>query len=142
MIDPYAPPDQNLPADPQTQVQKSLSRPATALVIMSSCHSVFYSIEIISHAFSWNSSDSPFRSIHPLGIASFLFLCQVFIAIGAAKMGRMESYRMGMVGMALASIPIVSPFYILGIPFGIWGLTALIPARNAFSHVDPIPTRT
>lgn len=64
----------------------------------------------------------------------------VLIAIGAATMGRLESYRMGMVGMVLASIPIVSPFDILGIPFGIWELTALIPTRNIFSHVDPIRT--
>jgi len=58
----------------------------------------------------------------------------VIILIGALKMKRLESYGWATAASILAMIPCLSPCCILGLPFGIWGLTTLSDprVRNTF----------
>jgi hypothetical protein len=59
-----------------------------------------------------------------LVVAAFFFT-GILIAVGGAKMAFMESYSMARIGAALACIPLISPFVVWGIPFGIWALIVL-----------------
>jgi hypothetical protein len=133
---PFAPPSQveaiELSLD---AIKVRVSRPATALIIMSSIHAVFVSITLIASAWiligggslSWDSSVE-------LLIATIQFLSLITIAIGAAKLGFLESYRLAKIGALLSCVPIITPFLLLGIPFGIWALLLLADprVRNAF----------
>jgi hypothetical protein len=44
-------------------------------------------------------------------------------------MAFLESYPLARVAALLACIPIITPFIIIGIPFGIWGLILLNDPR-------------
>ena len=52
-------------------------------------------------------------------------LINVAIALGAISMIRLTSYRSAMVAAILSVIPICSPCFVLGIPFGIWAIVVL-----------------
>ena len=121
--------------DPSHSVIQSakqrLSRPATALIVLASIHSVLITIPIVSIIFTLSQASSITRGqisvdeILALSIGAFQLTLLILIAIGAAKMGFLESYRMGRLGACLACIPFVTPFILLGLPFGIWSLVLL-----------------
>lgn len=113
----------------ETYARERLKRPATALLIMSSIHSVFPAITVISFGYGWFSGmlQTPLASGLPLillfQISQLVWL--IVISIGAAKMAHLESRRMAFIGASLSCIPGISPFFVLGIPFGIWALVRL-----------------
>lgn len=55
---------------------------------------------------------------------------------GSIAMLRGKSYRVCLSGAIAACIPVISPCYILGIPFGIWALVILLrkDTRTAFAE--------
>lgn len=53
-------------------------------------------------------------------------LMTLAIILGSICMIRMKSYSGAMTAAIAAMIPCCSPFFVLGIPFGIWALVALI----------------
>ncbi len=57
-----------------------------------------------------------------IGMSLLQFFSLIAVAVGAAKMGHLESRKMGLVGATLACVPGLSPFLLLGIPFGVWSL--------------------
>jgi hypothetical protein len=61
------------------------------------------------------------------GIVSLIF--SVLIIVGAIKMKRLESHGLAMAAAIIAIIPCFSPCCLLGLPFGIWALTALDDAQ-------------
>jgi hypothetical protein len=142
MTNPYAPPVETAPLETEEQeVKKKLARPATALLIMASTHSVFYSLDIIHRVIFWRRNPSyttPPQEISILLFFSILFLSQVFIAVGSAKMSKLESYRLARFAMVLACIPFLSPFYMVGVPFGIWGLVLLASSKSFFHDGNPV----
>jgi hypothetical protein len=146
MINPYEPPSlpdsvaASLTMEPHEHVRKRLSLPATILVLMASAHASFLGLLILIMVILWGSGRSSLGVLLFIGISSFLFVYQIFIVVGASEVRQLKSYRLGMLSMLLACIPILSPFFLLGIPFGIWGLTLLIPARAYFSDGNPIST--
>ena len=96
-----------------------------ALIIMASIHSVFRSIGLVAMGLNtYYSGSTTFSTIY-IGINALHFICLILIAVGAAKMGHLESRTMGRIGAVLACIPLVTPFGIMGIPFGIWSLVLL-----------------
>ena len=130
MTNPYAAPD--LPAsdvdefDPVETAKRRLSKPAAALLTMASIHSVFPAIGLISFGFLWANGQVPLSAAIPSAVIHGLQLVPlVLIAIGAGKMGHLKSLRMATLGAVLACIPIVTPFVVAGIPFGIWSLVLL-----------------
>ena len=59
-------------------------------------------------------------------VFSFASMCfGAFIAVSAHKLINLEGRVQGMVAAIMCLIPFVSPFVILGIPFGIWLLVLL-----------------
>jgi hypothetical protein len=129
LTNPYQSPSISDTADDITLQQKEirvrLSRPATALLIMSSIHSVFPAIAIVSIVMVAFRGDLG-GSIIPVTIGMTLqFIFLLAIAIGAAKMGHLESYRAAKTAAVLSCIPGLTPFGLLGIPFGIWSLRLL-----------------
>ena len=133
---PFAPPSQTEAIELSLDAIKvRASRPATALIIMSSIHAVFVSIAFVESAISlmggggfvWDDSIE-------LLIATIQLPSLIMIAIGAAKLGFLQSYRLAKIGALLSCIPIITPFLLLGIPFGIWALLLLADprVRNAF----------
>ncbi len=122
---PYLPPSGDLVIDQSDeQVQKRLSRPATALIIMASIDSVFKSLSLIGFAIAASKTFHPDLALFFV-LQSILFVCSILIAIGAAQMGAMKSLTWSYIGAILACLPVISPFSILGIPFGLWSLALL-----------------
>ena len=52
-------------------------------------------------------------------------LMNLAIALGAISMIRLTSYRSAYTAAILSAIPICSPCFVLGIPFGIWAIVVL-----------------
>ncbi len=124
---PFEPPNKTdtTPDDPVRDAKERLSRPATALIIMSSIQSVLVAIPLVSAVFVWFQSGLVAADIVPLTVGSLQFSGLLMIAIGAAKMGFLESYTLGRLAGFLACVPFITPFIIIGIPFGIWALRLL-----------------
>jgi hypothetical protein len=124
MDNPYEPPVGEFgpdSADPDFAdiIRRRVSRPGTALLIMGSIYSVFPAIYLVRVLLVHGVPVEEF-----LVVAAFFFTA-IVIAVGGAKMAFMESYSMARIGAALACIPLISPFVVWGIPFGIWALIVL-----------------
>ena len=52
-------------------------------------------------------------------------LMNVTVALGALSMLRLKHYRSACTAAILAIIPVCSPCFVLGIPFGIWAIVLL-----------------
>jgi len=127
MDNPYEPPVGEFGpdiADPDFAdiIRRRVSRPGTALLIMGSIYSVFPAIYLVGFYRALLLNRVPVEDI--LVVAAFFFTA-ILIAVGGAKMAFMESYSMARIGAALACIPLISPFVVWGIPFGIWALIVL-----------------
>ncbi|TWU32666.1 hypothetical protein Q31b_58240 [Novipirellula aureliae] len=140
MTNPYAPPTSNitLRGDPRDAIKARVSRPATALIIMSSIQSVFVGIYLVSAAVIVVRGGTVLDDAIGLTIGCLQFICLILIAVGAAKLGFLESYRLARLGSMLACIPFITPFMLIGIPFGIWSLRLLSDplVRDAFPDFD------
>lgn len=138
MTNPYAPPtvDATLHADSRSAVKARVSRPATALIIMSSIHSVFVSIYLVSAVVVVARGGSVSNDVIGLAVGCVQFVGLILIAVGAAKLGFLESHSFARLGSSLACIPFITPFMIIGIPFGIWSLRLLADpsVRDAFPN--------
>ena len=63
-----------------------------------------------------------------IGHILFLSVNGIVLA-GAIQMMKLRSYGFAMTASILAVIPCCSPCFILGIPFGIWGIVVLSNAQ-------------
>ena len=131
-INPYEPPvgDSKSRYEPERQtyeqIRRRVSRPGTALMIMGSICSVFPAIALVSSVWGIAQGGDSFMEFVPtLIVGGFYIACLLVIAIGGAKMAFMESYQMARYGALLSCIPVISPFVVWGIPFGIWALVLL-----------------
>ncbi len=52
-------------------------------------------------------------------------LMNIAIALGAISMVRLKSYRSAYTAAIFSVIPVCSPCFVLGIPFGIWAIVVL-----------------
>jgi hypothetical protein len=124
---PFAPPTttDTMSLTPLADAKRRLAKPATALIIMSSIHAVLLSIPLVSMVLQFVFRGFTSEPLAPQAVIGFQFLLLIFISIAAAKMGFLESYKLGQIGALLACIPLVTPFLFLGIPFGIWAYVLL-----------------
>ena len=67
-------------------------------------------------------------------VALIVIFLNSIIMVGASKMANLESYSYASAAARLSVIPIISPFIVLGIPFGIWAILVLSSkeVRSAF----------
>lgn len=124
---PFAPPTTPMVLNltPMEQAKRRLARPATALIIMASTHAVFLSIPLVSQVIAaFQGTTFEITTIAQFNVV-FQLAVMIFVSIGAAKMGFLESYKLGRIAAIISCIPSLSPMYILGIPFGIWALILL-----------------
>ncbi len=56
---------------------------------------------------------------------ALIFVSSFFIAFGAWCMRRTIHYRVAVAAAVIACIPFLTPWIVLGIPFGIWALVVL-----------------
>lgn len=135
---PYASPHENVAsdADPTTVIRTRVSRPATALIVMASIQSVFVAIYLVSAAFVVARGESVTLSYVAIAVATVQLTGLVLIAIGGAKLGFLQSLTLARVGASLACIPFITPFMILGIPFGIWSLRLLADPSVRAAFLD------
>lgn len=127
MTNPYAPPTSQaaLVVDSRDAIKARVARPATALLVMASIHSVFVAIYLVTATLVVAFGGAEPQEFIGLIAGSLQFAGLILIAIGAAKLGFLESFRLARIASILACIPLVTPFVILGIPFGIWALWLL-----------------
>ncbi|EMI27248.1 hypothetical protein [Rhodopirellula europaea] len=92
---------------------------------MASIQSVFPAIAIVSVIVVAFRGEPVGGAIAPLVGMLIHFVFLLAIAIGAAKMGHLESYHAGRTAAILSCIPGLTPFAFLGIPFGIWSIRLL-----------------
>jgi hypothetical protein len=140
MTNPYAPPTSDITfrGESRDAIKARVSRPATALIIMASIQSVFVAIYLVSAAVIIVRGGTVIDDAIGLAIGCLQFICLILIAVGAAKLGFLRSYRFARLGSILACIPFITPFMLIGIPFGVWALRLLAdPAiLDAFSDCD------
>ncbi|MEM9586402.1 MAG: hypothetical protein AAGA03_03900 [Planctomycetota bacterium] len=118
---PYTPPPMASCDSEDPDVTKRLSRPATAIIIMSSVHSVIDVILIVDQVFVFLRNGTSVM----LWVGLVLLLIHLVQCIGAAQMAHRKSYRWAKASMGLSCVPFISPLGYLGIPFGFWGLVLL-----------------
>ncbi|MCE2798313.1 MAG: hypothetical protein LW724_02060 [Planctomycetaceae bacterium] len=144
-INPYEPPSTEsqigidiqgqLPEQSIEQIRRRVSRPGMALMIMGSIASVFPAVNIVyfTYYLLTQGLDFGLKQYNPIIPAILVngvfFMIWLLISIGGAKMAFLESYSLARVAALLACIPIITPFIIIGIPFGIWGLILLNDPR-------------
>jgi len=113
-----------------------VSYPGTGLLILSGLSLVVYGFCLAFALFGFFSLFSSELSksemsaeLLQVGIALAFFgilsLIQTIIVSGSLGMTTLRSYRLSVTAMILAMIPGFSPFFLLGIPLGIWGITLL-----------------
>ncbi len=52
-------------------------------------------------------------------------VCGAVVLAGGLKMKQLKSYKLAYSGAAFATIPVLSPLLVLGIPFGIWAMITI-----------------
>ena len=111
---------------------------------MASIHSVFMAIYLVAAIFLVQRGGLFFDDVVNIATGGIHFTSLILIAVGAAKLGFLESYRLARMGAILACIPLITPFIVFGIPFGIWALRLLAdPAvRDSFSDAKGRATPT
>lgn len=124
------------PGEMHANAKKRVSRPATALLIMASINSVFPAITLVSACFDFANGKLVYEAVGVLILNSIQLLFLILISIGAAKMGHLESYRLGRFAAVCACIPCLSPFIVAGIPFGIWALCLLADPSIRSAYPD------
>ncbi len=73
-----------------------------------------------------------------VAVSFFPALINLAVITGAIHMIRLKSYSSAMTAAILSVIPVCSPCFILGIPFGIWAIIVLRnPAVQAQFHIEP-----
>ncbi|PHQ35867.1 hypothetical protein CEE69_07780 [Rhodopirellula bahusiensis] len=144
MTNPYTPPASSAatPANDRDAIKARVSRPATALIVMASIQSVFVAIYLVSAVVVVSRGGSVSHDYVGLSIGCLQFACLMLIAIGAAKLGFLESHFMARLGSSLACIPFITPFMIVGIPFGVWSLRLLADPNVRASFPNTSPTST
>jgi hypothetical protein len=124
---PYAPPAAHLssgsPANP-------LLIPGICLLILSSfflfCIVVSVPGQIVRiRAIDTSTSQGVGEMTGSVASLILWLLMNVGVALGAISMIRLKSYRSAYSAAVMSVIPICSPWFVLGIPFGIWALVVL-----------------
>jgi hypothetical protein len=124
---PYAPPGLHVgsgsPANP-------LLIPAIALLILSSFFVLCIVLSIPVQIVRIRAIDT--ATSHGVGemfgsVLSLILwpLMNVGIALGAISMIGLKSYRSARQAAIMSAIPVCSPWFLLGIPFGIWAIVVL-----------------
>lgn len=112
--------------DPIGNARAKLLTPAVALIATSVLW-IFFALMGLA-VFYWQqlmSSEEESRLTFLMMLLGIEILYSLVLISGAFSMLRRGSYVWAVVTNLLALVPLLSPFYVFGIPFGIWGLWVL-----------------
>lgn len=126
MTNPYDSPAEARQYDPIGNARAKLLTPAVALIVVSVLW-IFFALMGLAF-FYWQqltSIEEESRHTFFMMILGVEVLYSLVLITGAFSMLRRGSYVWAVVTNLLALVPILSPFYFLGIPFGVWGLWVL-----------------
>lgn len=121
MANPYAPP---VP-EPASIAEVRLSRPARALVVMASVHAAFLATILAASAVLWLRGDLASGQFPFLALILLHLVLLIATAVGACRMARRTSLGAARAAAIISCVPVLSPFIVLAIPFGIWSLHLL-----------------
>ena len=123
---PFDPPASMDDESPEERAKRLVSQPATALIILSSIHSVFDTIGLVNCVLLV-IQQHPFSTPEVINyvLLAMHFSSMIVISVGAAQLGHLKSRRWARVGALLACIPMLTPFVVIGVPFGVWALALL-----------------
>ncbi len=104
--------------------------PAIILLILSSffllCILVSLPIQIVRiRATDPSTPEGAGRLVGQIVALTLWSLMNLAVALGAISMIRLKSYRIARTAAIFSIIPVCSPWFVLGIPFGIWALLVL-----------------
>ena len=124
---PYAPPASQ---DGSGSSGNPLLVPAIILLILSSffllCIVVSLPVQIAQiRATHPSTSEGAGRLVGQIAALTLWSLMNSAVALGAISMIRLKSYRIARTAAIFSVIPVCTPWFVLGIPFGIWALFVL-----------------
>ncbi|MEM7558920.1 MAG: hypothetical protein AAF394_07340 [Planctomycetota bacterium] len=134
---PFDPPASLDDESPEDRAKRLVSQPATALIILSSIHAVFDSIGLVNCVLLVLQRH-PFSTPEVINyvLLAMHFSSMIVISIGAAQLGHLKSRCWARVGAVLACVPMLTPFLVVGITFGIWSLMLLGDAKIEAAWVE------
>lgn len=135
MSNPYSSPA-SVPGSPNSQA--AVQGPALALIIVSSIAIAVGGLALVGDVLLLASgaierleevNDGPVSKYTTVIIRTIwgilLIVASVFVLYGALQMKKMTNYGTAKAAAVVASIPLLGPCCLLGIPFGIWALVVL-----------------
>lgn len=142
-VNPYkAPVDvESPPVDLRKQALSKLRGPSAGLFILCVPWILIGFLALAFGLLSFvDNSAGPLFDAFGFGQVLVVFASNVFIACGTVFMRWGRRYHIAFAAAVVASIPFLSPFVWLGIPFGIWALIVLRRAdvRAAFGAGDSV----
>jgi hypothetical protein len=127
-------PEQNPYASPplvdRGRYGNPLIGPAIALLVLSACWTLLQLLALPGQFISMTEIDTS----EPEGISRLvgqiigivaMFITSLIIIVGSIGMLRLRGYGGALTAAIVAAIPICSPCFILGIPFGVWAIVLL-----------------
>ncbi|MEM8670397.1 MAG: hypothetical protein AAGG48_22925 [Planctomycetota bacterium] len=136
---PYQPPiEQSSLCDSREATIRRIRGPSTGIILLLIIQIVGYciaglilSIELLTRNMS---PASPLEIVLAVGhVAITAFMLRAMVSIR-----RLRHLRSGRVAAGLACIPMVSPLFWVGIPFGIWLSVVLASSETASEFANPI----
>ena len=117
----------------ERKARQLLARPAAALIVLSLVNATLVPALLV-----WSFVLGRPLALSPLEIliVTIQFPCLIAIMLGARSMRSLRARRLAYTGSLLACLPVLSPFLVLGIPFGVWSASVLsMPGvRAAFNE--------
>jgi spore maturation protein SpmB len=136
-MNPYESPSAAVTTEEQSHARARLLPVALGLLIPSILHitgGLFY-FAYVFHTSAPNAPD-PTLVAYCMYYGVSMFYCLLLVS-GAFSIMRLGSYLWAVAVCILAAVPLLGPCYVLGIPFGIWGVIVLRrpDVRAAFTRV-------
>jgi len=146
--DPYRPPQFDAAGggvgdggDPMAKARGWVKGPAIALMVLAPIGIIVMLVDLGFRIVNLAAGDVPVMVDGPgaaegakIGAALggvfnvVAMICHGVMAYGAFNMMNLRNYSLSMAASIIAVVPCISPACILGIPFGIWGIVALVNA--------------
>jgi hypothetical protein len=143
-INPYASPQvTDTPENPARELAiRQLRGPSLGLLTLAGLHLVSGTLNLISLPFFLLETGSSNRvsgpDMIPLVLAIAVAPLQYFVFLGARRMRQLRELKFCRSMAVVSSIPFLSPYVFLGIPFGIWATVVLFREDVASQFDQPV----
>lgn len=127
---PYAPPESvlrslELDSEQQHPAKTRLTQLAFVLFLLATLQGVIQIVALSSELASLSHRGFRLDDLVVCAVMMILLVGAGVIGVGALKMMTFSSYSWATMGAFLACTPVVSPLFVVGIPFGVWAFVVL-----------------